>query len=102
MTYKTLQFWHTGITITVRQAYCLRSAKVHSQRVLKLQHSLDITTEVKGISLRSVNPRATQRLQVVFTALELLKGRWAVHEEWIFSLFRFAGGLSGMAKHVPI
>lgn len=73
MTYKTLQFWHTGITITIRQGYCLRDAEVHSQRVLKLQHSFDITTEVKGISLRSINLRATQRLQPILTALELLR-----------------------------
>lgn len=48
-------------------------SEVHLQRVLKLQHSSDITTEVKGISLRSVNPRATQRLQPTFIALELLR-----------------------------
>lgn len=73
MTYKTLQFWHPGTTVTIRQGYCLRNAELLSQRGLKLQHSSDITAEVKGISLRSINPRATQRLQPIFIALELLR-----------------------------
>lgn len=71
MTYKPLQFWHTGIIITIRQGYRIRNAEVHSQRVLKIQHSLDITAEVNGISLRSISPRASPRLQPIFIAPEL-------------------------------
>lgn len=73
MTYKTLQFWHMGIIITIKQAYRLRNAELHLQRVLKMQHSLDITAEVNGISLRSINPRAPHRLQPIFIVPELLR-----------------------------
>lgn len=62
-----------GITIAIWQGYHIRNAEEHLQKVLKLQCSLDITAEANGISLRSINPRASHRLQPIFIALEVLR-----------------------------
>lgn len=43
------------------------------QRVLEIQHSLDISAEVSGISLRLIHSRASHRQQPVFVAPELLR-----------------------------